>query len=78
MICALIEQWMDTIHSFQLPFGEMTITPLDFIVIIGLSFSREPIPVNNEAHSSAVVRNRWLKNLFEATASVKSGCISLV
>ena len=42
-MCALIERWMDTIHTFHLPFREMTVTPLDFAAINGLSFFREPI-----------------------------------
>ena len=69
---------MNTAPSFHLPFGEMTITRLDFTAITGLSFSRESIPMSNKAYSSAVVRNIWLKDLFGATASVKSGCVSLV
>ena len=77
-MCALIKRWMDTTHSFHLPFGEMTITQLDFTAIIGLSFSGEPILMSNEAYGSAVVRNRWLKDLFGATTAVKSGCILLV
>ena len=56
----------------------MTITPLDFAAITRLSFSREPIPVSNEAYSSAVVRNIQLKDLFGATDSMKSGSVSLV
>ena len=64
VICALVERWMDTTHSFHLSFREITINPLDFTTITGLSFSREPIPVSNEAYSSTVVRNMWLKDLF--------------
>ena len=67
-----------TTHSFHLPFGEMTITHFDFAAITRLSFSREPTPVSNKAYSSAVVRNRWLKDLFRANAAVKFGCVSLV
>ena len=55
---ALIERWMDTIHTFHLPFEEMTISPLDFSTITGFSFSREPVPFSNEAYSSAMVRKR--------------------
>ena len=69
---------MDTTPLFHLFFGEMTITPLDFAAITTLSFFREPIPVSNEAYSSVVVRNKWLKDLFGATVVVKFGCISLV
>ena len=54
---ALVERWMDTTHSFHLPFREMTITPLDFAAIIGLSFSWEPISLSNEVFSSVVARN---------------------
>ena len=69
---------MDTAPLFHLPFEETTITPLDFTAITGLSFSEEPIPMSNEAHSSIVVRSRWLKDLFGATTAVKSGCVSPV
>ena len=64
---------MDTTHSFHLPFREMTITSLDFAATTGLSFSREPIPVSNEAYSSTVVRYRRLNHLFEAPIDMKSG-----
>ena len=36
----------------------MTITPLDFVAIIGLSFFGEHVLVSNEAYMSTVVRNR--------------------
>ena len=69
---------MDTTPSFHLPFGEMTITLLDFAAIILLSFFEEPILVSNEAYGSIVVRNRWLKDLFGVTTTIKSDCVSLV
>ena len=47
--CALIERWMDTTHTFHLPFSEMTVTPFDFAAITGLSFSGEPVPFSGEA-----------------------------
>ena len=75
---ALIDRWMDTTHSFHIPFGEINITPLDFIAITGLSFFGEPIRMSNEAHSFVVVRNRWPEDLFGATTAVKFGCFSLV
>ena len=71
-ICALIEQWMDTTHTFHLPFGKMTITPLDFAAITDLSFS-EPVPFSGEPCESAAARRTWLKDLFSAVASLKSG-----
>ena len=78
IMCALVEQCMDITHSFHLPFREITVTPLDFATITGLSFSGEPVSVSNEAYNFVVVRNKWLKDLFRATAIVKFGCTSLV
>ncbi|KDP30516.1 hypothetical protein JCGZ_16694 [Jatropha curcas] len=37
-ILALMEWWMDTTHTFHLPFIEIIITPMDFTVITGLPF----------------------------------------
>ena len=56
----------------------MTVTRHDFAVIVRLSFFGEHVPVSNVAYMSTVVRNRWLKDFFRATAVMKSSCISLV
>ena len=56
-MCALVEWWMDTTHTFHLPFGDMTITLLDFTAITELSFSREVVPFSDEACGSIVKRN---------------------
>ncbi|KDP34272.1 hypothetical protein JCGZ_12841 [Jatropha curcas] len=37
-ILVLMEQWMDTTHTFRLSFDEMTITLVDFATIMGLLF----------------------------------------
>ena len=77
-MCALIEYWMDTTHTFHLSFGEMTVTPLDFAAITNLSFSEEPVPFSGEACESAVARHTWLKDLFRVIVSLKSGCSTLL
>ena len=41
-----------------MPFEEMTVTPLDFTAIIGLSFFGELVPVSSEAYRSIVMRKR--------------------
>ena len=69
---------MDTTHTFHLLFYEMTITPLDFTAIIGLSFSGEPVPFSSEVYSSVVIWNKWLRDSFSVMALVKSGCSSLI
>ena len=76
-IYAFIERGMDIIHSFRLPFGDMTVTPFYFATIMRLRYCGELVLVSNKAYSSTLVRNMWLKDLFRATASVKSGCVSL-
>ena len=38
VIHALVECWWDSMNTFHLPFGEMTMTSLDFHVITGLRF----------------------------------------
>lgn len=37
LVSALTERWWDTTNTFHLPVGEMTMTPLDFYMITGLS-----------------------------------------
>ncbi|CDP20769.1 unnamed protein product [Coffea canephora] len=41
---ALAERWWDSTNSFHLPFGEMTLTPLDFTCITGVAVGGLPIP----------------------------------
>ena len=65
-------------HMFHLPFGEMTVTPLDFAAITVLKFSREPVLFSSAACSSVVVRNRWLRDSFGITVLMKSGYSSLI
>ena len=56
----------------------MTVTPLDFAAITGLSFFGELVPFSSKACSSVVVRNRWLRDLFGVMAPVKSGYSSFI
>lgn len=42
---SMIEWWWDTTNSFNMPWGEMTITPLDFSLIFGLSFIGIRVPL---------------------------------
>ena len=77
-MCTLVERWMDTTHTFHLPFGEMTITPLDFAAIIRLSFSGKPVSFSSEAYNFIVVRNKWLRDSFGVMTPMKSGCSFLI
>ncbi|XP_050217691.1 protein MAIN-LIKE 1-like [Mercurialis annua] len=39
-----MERWMDTTHTFHLLVGELTVTPLDFSLITGISFGGASVP----------------------------------
>ena len=69
-MCALI--------TFHLPFREMTVTPLDFVAITGLSFFGELVSFSSNACSFVVVRNRWLRDSFGIMAPVMSYFSSLI
>ncbi|KAF6170662.1 hypothetical protein GIB67_015614 [Kingdonia uniflora] len=40
LIHALVERWWPSTHTFHFPCGELGFTPLDFIVLTGISFGR--------------------------------------
>ena len=41
---ALIERWMDTTHMFHTRVGKLTITPMSFFAITGITFGDTPAP----------------------------------
>ncbi|XP_042510740.1 uncharacterized protein LOC122086086 isoform X2 [Macadamia integrifolia] len=43
LLQALVERWWPTTHTFHLPFGEMSITPMCFYMFTGLGFGGKPI-----------------------------------
>ena len=69
---------MDTTHTFHLPFGEMTVTPLNFAAITRLNFYREHVLFSSKAYSFVVVKNRWLRDSFGVMTPMKFGCSSLI
>ncbi|KDP23118.1 hypothetical protein JCGZ_01148 [Jatropha curcas] len=42
-ILALMQRWMDTIHTFHLPFSEMIVTSIHFAPITGLLFAVQSV-----------------------------------
>nr|XP_027083653.1 protein MAIN-LIKE 2-like [Coffea arabica] len=50
---ALAERWWDSTNSFHLPFGEMTLTPLDFTCITGVAVGGLPIPWDYNVRENA-------------------------
>lgn len=44
---ALAERWRDSMNSLHLRFGEVTMTPLDFLVLTDLQVEGEPLPFDS-------------------------------
>ena len=47
-LVALAERWWDTTNTFHLPFGEATLTPLDFAAITGIRVGGDPLPLDDD------------------------------
>ena len=65
---------MDTTHTFHFPFREITINLLNFVAITGLSFFEDVIPFNDVAYYSATTSDKWNRQLFRVTITLKDGC----
>lgn len=48
MVFGLTEWFWDTINTFHFPWGEMALTPYDFAMLTGLSFTERLVPMDNE------------------------------
>lgn len=55
----LAKRWWDTTNTFHLPFGEMTLTPLNFYAITGLSVGGKQIQLDLQITS----RPEYIENL---------------
>lgn len=51
-LTALAERWWDTTNTLHLPFGEATMTPLDFAAITGIRVGGSPIPFDVELYKN--------------------------
>ncbi|KDP31711.1 hypothetical protein JCGZ_15000 [Jatropha curcas] len=51
---ALMERWNDCTNSFIFGFGEMTLTPTDFIAITSLGFDGEAVPLDARYQTAAL------------------------
>ncbi|KAF6149247.1 hypothetical protein GIB67_026103 [Kingdonia uniflora] len=40
LIHALVERWWPSTHTFHFPYGDLGVTPLDFVMLMGISFGR--------------------------------------
>ncbi|XP_043699933.1 protein MAIN-LIKE 2-like [Telopea speciosissima] len=54
VVHALTDRWWPSTHTFHLPAGEVTITPLDFFMIMGIPFSRRPISLTHSVQMKSL------------------------
>lgn len=50
---ALIERWWDTTNTLHFPFGEATLTPLDFAAITGIRVGGDRIPFDMDLYKNS-------------------------
>ena len=63
---ALIERWMDTTHTFHIHVGELTISPMSFSTITGITFGGTPVPFDvGYCHLSEGARGQYVRDLLE-------------
>ena len=61
---AIIERWMDTMHTFHTRVGELTISPMSFSAITGIAFGGAPISFNvRYCHLSEGARGQYVRDL---------------
>ncbi|XP_026431635.1 protein MAINTENANCE OF MERISTEMS-like [Papaver somniferum] len=62
----LVERWWDTTHTFHFPFGEMGFTPLDWVVLTGLSIGiGDDVPYNPVKYKFDYVREHVFPEIEE-------------
>ncbi|XP_021760140.1 uncharacterized protein LOC110724967 [Chenopodium quinoa] len=53
----LLEIWWDSTNTFHFPWGEMTVTPFDFSMIMGFPFGGEPVVIEFVKGSDEILRD---------------------
>ncbi|KDP27408.1 hypothetical protein JCGZ_20838 [Jatropha curcas] len=73
-----MERWNDCTHTFIFGFGEMTLTPVDYTAITGLSFDAPAAPLDARYQTAAlgVELVRTLLGVTTQTRYTAQGCVS--
>ena len=60
----LIKRWMDTTHTFHTRVGELTISPMSFSAITGITFEGALVPFDvGYCHLSKGARGQYVRDL---------------
>ena len=71
---ALVERWMDTTHTFHLPFGEMTISPGDFAYLTSIPCDRRLIEFDASLYQPTL-QSEYIHRLLGFMPRVRAGII---
>ena len=71
---ALVERWMDTTHTFHLPFGEMTISPGDFAYLTSIPYDRRLIEFDASLYQPTL-QSEYIHHLLGFLPRVRAGTI---
>ena len=76
---ALMERWMCSTHTFQLPCGEYTISPGAFAAITGVSCAGERIPFDGALYfTSEDERTAYFTSVFGHAPTYRDRCTRIV
>ncbi|KDP22762.1 hypothetical protein JCGZ_01979 [Jatropha curcas] len=75
---ALMERWNDCTHTFVFDFGEMTLTPVDYVAITGLRFDGlvAPLDARYQIATLGAQLVRTLLGVTNQTRYTAQGCVS--
>ncbi|KDP29809.1 hypothetical protein JCGZ_19315 [Jatropha curcas] len=74
----LMERWNDCTHTFVFGFGEMTLTPVDYVAITGLRFAGPVAPLDAR-YRTATLGAQLVRSLLSVTTQTRytaQGCVS--
>ncbi|KDP39784.1 hypothetical protein JCGZ_05085 [Jatropha curcas] len=75
---ALMERWNDCTHTFVFGFGEMTLTPADYVAVTGLRFAGPAAPLDAR-YQTATLGAQLVRSLLGVTTPTRytaQGCVS--
>ena len=68
---ALMEQWSESTHIFQLSFGEFTVDPVSFAAITSIACAGDPVPLDASLHPLTGDREEYMQTLLGVVPDMK-------
>ena len=66
-----MERWFDTIHTFHLPFGELTLDPVSFTAITEITYTEDPSPFDVTFHHMSHDKLNYVERLLGMVPDMK-------